>query len=62
MRRPSEVSARLGTSIRSMPAFAVGLAAALALALGFLTVPVLAIFLALQRYYITGLLGGSVKG
>ncbi len=26
------------------------------------TVPVLAIFLALQRYYITGLLGGSIKG
>ncbi|WP_232473857.1 carbohydrate ABC transporter permease [Sphingomonas sp. MA1305] len=26
------------------------------------TLPVLAIFLALQRYYITGLLGGSIKG
>jgi len=26
------------------------------------TLPVLAIFLALQRYYMTGLLGGSVKG
>ena len=26
------------------------------------TVPVLAIFLALQRYYMTGLLGGSIKG
>jgi multiple sugar transport system permease protein len=25
-------------------------------------VPVLAVFLALQRYYITGLLSGSVKG
>jgi multiple sugar transport system permease protein len=26
------------------------------------TLPVLALFLALQRYYITGLLGGSIKG
>jgi multiple sugar transport system permease protein len=26
------------------------------------TLPVLALFLALQRYYMSGLLGGSVKG
>jgi multiple sugar transport system permease protein len=26
------------------------------------TMPVLLLFLALQRYYLTGLLGGSIKG